>query len=627
MFQHRANEQSFISTGKTLEDRFLLPGYGRPLDFAPREKNIYGVERRSMFPSALDDRDIQHGYADLPVQTLREIQMVDVMEDLTDIPEWWKKIFQPGVAEDWKKNAMDTRADITLNMAEWIIEELKFKAMIYDATDVVALYNGDVTKSDTIVPQSVVQELKNSVPDLEFDEPELQFYNPGSYKKQRDFLAMALYPLVYGKSRILPDKLITLDNALEHAGQGEVIPVPQETGITREDIAWRVLSRADIQVRPYSRWFQVLPTDFELRDDNRWHIATYINNLHPVKHRNIYKLIEEAFNCLVPQWNATLTPLKDMLHSRARIEYHKAEYYPLPKDIADQIPKIQPREAQTEFDERYEKWCIETYRSIQPDAGTFLPWAVPPWLMNKLPEDLPSPVRIEQGVELNKDYGECGLQVITRILGVDLKPEDPYFQSDWHVEGQMNEHICAAAFLTYDSENMEEAYMEFRNMVETATLAEVEHEPNDFIWLRQVYGMENGEPSVQCSGSIRCKVGRTVMYPSTVQHRLTRFELKDKTKPGYARALVFLLVDPNIRIISTANIPPQRLDWTLSDDKREDEDLSTSMARLALQNRDKRGSMPVSLNEALATRIDLLNEIIEFTRYQHVAFESNVVML
>lgn len=28
----------------------------------------------------------------LPVLTLREIAMVDYMEDLTDIPGWWKKV-------------------------------------------------------------------------------------------------------------------------------------------------------------------------------------------------------------------------------------------------------------------------------------------------------------------------------------------------------------------------------------------------------------------------------------------------------------------------------------------------------------------------------------------------------
>lgn len=28
----------------------------------------------------------------LPVLTLREMHMVEFMEDLTDIPEWWKKV-------------------------------------------------------------------------------------------------------------------------------------------------------------------------------------------------------------------------------------------------------------------------------------------------------------------------------------------------------------------------------------------------------------------------------------------------------------------------------------------------------------------------------------------------------
>lgn len=64
MFQHKANEQAFLTTSQSQDSRFLLPGYGRPLDFYPVEKNIYGVESRSMFPSALDDRDIENGYTE-----------------------------------------------------------------------------------------------------------------------------------------------------------------------------------------------------------------------------------------------------------------------------------------------------------------------------------------------------------------------------------------------------------------------------------------------------------------------------------------------------------------------------------------------------------------------------------
>ena len=332
---------------------------------------------------------------------------------------------------------MNSGADISENMSDWIIEELRFKAMIYEIYHVVALYNGDVTKSDTNIPPELIKELRNTSKVLEYKEPSMHFHGPGPVSKQQDLLGMTLYPLVYGRSRILPDKVIGIDDALRHAGQGEIIQVPNDTGITREDMSWRVSERADIKVRPYSRYFQCLPSDWELGDDGRWHVVSYINNLHPVKHRNIYKIIEDVFNCVVKQWNSTMTPLKDMLHSRTRIEYHKAEYHPIPKEILDQAPKIKDREALSEFEIRNEKWRMDHYRAIQPDVEPFVPWAVPKCMMSRLPEDLPAPVRIEQGVELDSEYKDRGLQVITRIMGVDLNPDDPYYQSEWHVEGQM----------------------------------------------------------------------------------------------------------------------------------------------------------------------------------------------
>ena len=189
-----------------------------------------------------------------------------------------------------------------------------------------------------------------------------------------------------------------------------------------------------------------------------------------------------------------------------------------------------------------------------------------------------------------------------------------------------NEHICASAFLTYEHDNIEDASMEFRNIVETATLSDVEHNPNDFVWLRQVFGLDNGEPAIQCPGRIRVVPGRTIMYPSTIQHKFTRYELKDKTKPGYGRAVVFLLVDPNIRIISTANVPPQRYDWTMNMESSDNE-LKSLMSKLALDNMKSKGNMPFTLDEALENRRKFLQEIMEFTRYQHVAFESSILSL
>lgn len=165
--------------------------------------------------------------------------------------------------------------------------------------------------------------------------------------------------------------------------------------------------------------------------------------------------------------------------------------------------------------------------------------------------------------------------------------------------------------------------MQFRHIAETDSLAEVSHEPNDSVWLKQVYGLEVGDPPTQISGSIKSKTGRVIMYPSTVQHRLTSFQLADPTKKGSALSMIMFLVDPNIRIISTANVPPQRLDWTF--DENEFGDLSKSLDKLALEFEDRRDDLPLSMSEAKKINAEFMGELVEFTKYQHVAFESKTV--
>lgn len=39
--------------------------------------------------------------------------------------------------------------------------------------------------------------------------------------------------------------------------------------------------------------------------------------------------------------------------------------------------------------------------------------------------------------------------------------------------------------------------------------------------------------------------------------------MEDPTKPGHRRFIALWLVDPTKRIISTANVPPQQMDWWL----------------------------------------------------------------
>jgi hypothetical protein len=44
------------------DDHLALPGAGLPLDHTPEALNLYGVKTRSLFPTVLDDRDIERGY-------------------------------------------------------------------------------------------------------------------------------------------------------------------------------------------------------------------------------------------------------------------------------------------------------------------------------------------------------------------------------------------------------------------------------------------------------------------------------------------------------------------------------------------------------------------------------------
>ncbi|OJJ46005.1 hypothetical protein ASPZODRAFT_67184 [Penicilliopsis zonata CBS 506.65] len=612
-------------------DRFNLPGYGLPLDYSPVEMNIYGVRLRSLFPNCLDDRDLEKGYADQPLLTLREIDMMKVMEEITDEPDWLTGVDDEDTLQRWTRDAL-ARPDVDISpaMARWIVDELRFKARLYPITNAVSLYNGCVVKTDTAVPDALRVQLS------------AQFYLlgqtpvghgelvPSTGEIERDIIALTYYPLVYGQSRALKNTVIGLDDAIDAIGQGEVIPRPAETGIVKENMTWRVASDAGITVKPYSTMFQMLPTDDSgRRPGGRWRIASYINNLHPIRHRECYTLIEELLNLAIPMFNTAMTPLKDMLHSRARIEYHVAEYYPLAPEVAAQRPQILPGESDYEFEQRLQDWRAATHVAVQPDVDSFRPWAVPVSMLGHLPHDMPDPVRIQIDVDLDREYAARGLQIIVRMLEVNVKPENPVWEIDWHAEGQMNEHICATAFYIVDHDNLHDSYLAFRQRSDISTLREVTRDPNDTVWLKQVFGLEHGHPAVQRSGAVKVVPGRLIVFPNTMQHDTRPFRLVDPSREGHSRVMMIFLVDPNIRIISTANVPPQRMDWTKEAEVLARADASLDQFPLATQDRimNRHDGFPFTKQDAEEYRARMWKERRDFSLYHHVAFSSSVVDL
>ena len=125
----------------------------------------------------------------------------------------------------------------------------------------------------------------------------------------------------------------------------------------------------------------------------------------------------------------------------------------------------------------------------------------------------------------------------------------------------MNEHICASALYYYDEENITPSYLAFREFVDRDILND-RAEQNREYGLCTVYGInDTWGDALQVLGKIRTRDDRLLVFPNVLQHRVSPFELEDKSKPGHRKILALFLVDPNIKIPSTANVPPQQAEW------------------------------------------------------------------
>ena len=132
-----------------------------------------------------------------------------------------------------------------------------------------------------------------------------------------------------------------------------------------------------------------------------------------------------------------------------------------------------------------------------------------------------------------------------------------------------------------------------------------DHEP-----MARVFGCASmtQEPAVQNLGSVKCKAGRMLAFPNTLQHRVQSFRLEDPTRAGHRRFLVLWLVDPNYRVISTANVPPQHHDWVAPetiDKVLADRDLAVELQDMI---KEHVSDYPMSLETAKELRLELMQE-------------------
>ncbi|KAG5652503.1 hypothetical protein H0H81_004816 [Sphagnurus paluster] len=522
-------------------------------------------------------------------------------------------IFNPDIVGKWRAEALAVEnIDITEKMVDWCIAELQHKAKDFEETWSISVYDGDVVKSDQIVPESLKQALKAAAAPLEQVPAREQDWRPGYHGTVLDLVHPSLFPLIYGHSKILPDSSVGLDDCISRSGEGQIIPVPFE-----ENTPPRRALEYETEYQ-YSYSFQWLPCNVEFDgNEGAVKIVSYSNKLHPKRHRDLYAVLEKLIERAIPLWNRALTPLARQasnIFPPPRIEYYECEYDPDPENGPETDG---PQRADYETERRWQAartaWYAATRRVVQPEPDVFVP---------------PTKEQERNGkvVDLFRDYADVGLQIIIKLENIHLTPEKPQYKGGiWR-----NEHICASAIYCYDSDNITPSQLAFRQQSDTDT-SDITHRKNQYGWLRAVFGCSWLKPAVQNVGKVETREGRLLVWPNILQHRVEPFKLADESKPGHRKIVAMFLVDPAIKIISTANVPCQQAAWWRDAVLDELEGSSgyggKGLAGLPQEIKDQIfndvDDFPISVEEAKEFRLELMEERRKFAALQRDVFKEH----
>ncbi|PHH89909.1 hypothetical protein CDD83_4999 [Cordyceps sp. RAO-2017] len=589
----------------TPEHPLKLPGYGLPLGYLPPSSSrfpiLMGISKRDWAARTL---------------LVREVCMLRFMEDITNKPEWWMKVRDPRISGKWMREAqrMDwgqyrRHGDFTKKMAVACMQELRRKADLYEETGLIPVldYSACVVKSDRLMPQDLIDRLKDAVRSLEDVPEDRRDWHPGSDGKVLDLVHPSLWPLLYGKSRIMRNQRIGLKECLDFCGRGFLMP---RTDGKDDASVWDWLGK---ELLPsVSTKFQWLPCDVVIDEEGHAKIDSYINNLHPVDHADLYPIIESFIEKALPAWDMIYRWVRNFPVQRMRAksvgrrvpipdaapdeedqvsgedeeaskdegdadmelsqpqedcatEEEKNQYYRPEEDEEDEDKE---EEASDEDDASDDDYGSEDAAEDEDDNNWF---GRNEETDNEASEDETISRKHNRRFKLPaKKIKRSGffnhaprVQVIVKLANIQLTPEKPSYEGgSWHVEGQLNEHICATALFYYDSDNISESRLAFRAAANAEKLGTgLDYEQGANLAVETAFAIRSRFDTMQDVGSVLTRSGRAVFFPNLFQHRVQPFALADPSRPGHRKILALFLVDPAVPVISTANVPPQQRHW------------------------------------------------------------------
>ncbi|MFG2972112.1 DUF4246 domain-containing protein [Streptomyces sp. NPDC048331] len=435
-------------------------------------------------------------------RTLRELQLMQCSAHIRAKPGWFDKMNDADIVARWTREAV--AQGLTEAQVRYVLDELVHYAALRDGRTGIEVSAADgVWQSDTLIDDKLRTRLREAVQVLEQVPDAEQDWHPGSDGQVLDLVHPSLFCLVR-----------------------EASGAPEQ--------AWRNPTDRYSKYE-FSEQFQWLPTDVDVSEDGAVTFRSYVNNIHPEKHRELADVLPDLFARMRPLLENVLT---DLRHPRPlRIEADPYGWYdsepecPNKSDYSDAEAYAAARRT---WETAQDDWW-ENRRPVVPDAPEFTAPEVP-------------------DASARVDLRGRRLQVIVKLATIQLTPDKPeYAGGSWHVEGMLNERIVSTGIYYWDSENITESRLSFR-----AALDDPNYEQNDDNGLREVYGLEDEDALNQVLGSASTPAGRCLAFPNVLQHRVGSFRLADATRPGYRKILAFFLVDPSERIVSTSDVPPQQ---------------------------------------------------------------------
>ncbi|EGW29967.1 uncharacterized protein SPAPADRAFT_63589 [Spathaspora passalidarum NRRL Y-27907] len=511
-------------------------------------------------------------------RSLDDWLIMEISQSLRSKNEWQRKYKDETIASKWKQEIRDQCKNKTNYMEEvidYVFKELEWyeelESTLMESSGFEIGCNEYMAISNSVITWEVKEDLKARVLPLVESFGEALDYHPGSDNKVIDLVHPSLFPLQYDITPVFGK-----DNKLE------IVKYTEE------------IQHAKINVfnHAVSKKFQWIPALLKLQDNGKFTFSSYINNLHPVKHKELYSSIEDVFNAIIPGLNYTLSRYASKEHLRVRVPPGEDAYT---EELDEEKDAIYDRIDEMDQDKEEEIEALyDQISDLEKDKSRFVLKTIRPnWEENH-------PV-LDQIIDV-RTFGS--LKVIVKLANIELTPENPsYNGGSWHVEGTINEDIVATVLYYYDMDNISESKLSFRTDYSQPNYAQ-----HDAFYLEHFYGLKDSDLMMKNIGSIEAKENKVVIFPNMYQHHVDSFELKDKTKSGHRKILCFFITDPyNSNVVSSDRIPPQQKEWW------DDEQLSylypdnTKQEILQLKSESNQ-EWPLTLNYARPVREELMKE-------------------